>query len=121
MNHCPLKVQKVVQTCFYFIKKIDEIKSILTLNQLPTLVCTCVFSNMDYCNSALLWNKQELDKEIASSSNSAIHLLKKRGNKLNTSTEELLRELHWLPVHKRIVFKVLLLMHKCLLGKHLSY
>ena len=49
--------------------------------------------------------------------NSAIHLLKKRGNKLNTPTEELLRELHWLPIQKRIIFKVLLLVHKCLLGK----
>ena len=111
------QVQKVVQTCFYFIKKIAEIKSFLTFDQLKTLVCTCVFSNMDYCNSLYYGINKSLIKKLQSVQNSAIHLLKKRGNKLNTATEELLRELHWLPVHKRIVFKVLLLVHKCLLGK----
>ena len=43
-----------------------------------------------------------------------IYLLKKRGNITNQSTDEILKELHWLPVKKRIIFKMLLMVHQCL-------
>ena len=33
------------------------------------------------------------------------------------STIEYLNKFHWLPVQKRIVFKILLIVHKCLVGK----
>ena len=45
------QVVKVAQTCFFMIKKIAEIKSFLTYDQLKTLICTATFSNLDYCNA----------------------------------------------------------------------
>ena len=36
-------------------------------------------------------------------------------------TEEILKELHWLPIEQRIVFKINLLTYKCLNGDALEY
>ena len=111
------QVQKVVQTCFFLIKKMAEIKSFLTYDELKTLICTWIFSTMDYCNSLYYGINKSLIKKLQSVQNSAIYLLKKRGNKSDKSTDEMLKDLHWLPVNKRIIFKMLLLVHKCLLGE----
>ena len=54
--------------------------------------------------------------KLQSVQNSAVHLIRKKENLQHLSTEEYLRKLHWLPVKKRILFKVLLLVHKCLNG-----
>ena len=72
---------------------------------------------MDYCNSLYYGINKSLIKKLQSVQNSAIYLLKKRGNKSDKSTDEMLKDLHWLPVNKRIIFKMLLLVHKCLLGE----
>ena len=37
-------------------------------------------------------------------------------NQQDISTKELLRRFHWLPVKKRISFKIVLVVHKCMLG-----
>ena len=37
-------------------------------------------------------------------------------NQQQISTDELLKRFHWLPVQKRISYKILLVVHKCLLG-----
>ena len=108
------QVVKVAQTCFYMIKKIAEIKSFLSYDQLKTLICTATFSNLDYCNALYYGIGAGLIKKLQSVQNSAIYLLKKRGNIINLSTDEILKELHWLPVKKRIIFKMLLMVHQCL-------
>ena len=55
--------------------------------------------------------------KLQSVQNSAVHLIRKRMNQQHVSTSELLKEFHWLPVRKRISFKILLVVHKCLLGR----
>lgn len=41
-----------------------------------------------------------------------VHLILRRG-KCDSSTQ-CLKELHWLPIHQRIAFKILVLTHKCI-------
>ena len=84
------QVQKVVQTCIFLIKKIAEIKSFLTYDELKTLICTWIFSTMDYCNSLYYGINKSLIKKLQSVQNSAIYLLKKRGNISDKSTDEML-------------------------------
>ena len=64
-----------------------------------------------YCVNACLL------KKLQSVQNSAIHLIRKRENNQGVSSDEYLKRFHWLPVNKRIAFKILLLMHNCLMGK----
>ena len=56
-------------------------------------------------------------KKLQSVQNSAMHIIRKRTNQHHLSTTELFRKYHWLPVRQRIVFKMMLIVHKCLLGR----
>ena len=45
------QVHKVIKSCYCTIKDISLIKGFLSENQLKQLVCSCIFSLLDYCNS----------------------------------------------------------------------
>ena len=110
------QVQKVVKSGICVIKKIAEIKSFLTKEQLETVVCAGILSRLDYCNILYHGITEARLRKLQSVQNSAVHLIKKRMNQQEISTMDLMKKLHWLPVKKRISFKILLIVHKCLMG-----
>jgi len=111
------QVKRVVKSCICIIKKIAEIKSFLSPEQLKTVVCASVLSKLDYCNALYFGITKARMKKLQSVQNSAVQLIRKKINKQEVSTAELLKEFHWLPVKKRVSFKLMLIVHKCLLGK----
>ena len=78
-------------------------------------MCAGVLSRLDYCNMLYFGITEARLRKLQSVQNSAAHLIKKRTNQ-QISTTDLLKQLHWLPVKKRIAYKILLIVHKCLLG-----
>ena len=110
------QITQVVKSCILTIKKLAKIKSFLSYQQLRTLVSTCIFSKIDYCNSLYIGINAALIKKLQSVQNSAVQLIRKRQNQTHLSTREYLKKFHWLPVKERIVFKLLLLVHKCMIG-----
>ena len=106
-----------MKACICIIKKIAEIKSFLTEEQLKTVVCASVLSILDYCNALYYGITEARLKKLQSVQNSAVHLIRKKMNRQDVSTVELLKKFHWLPVKKRITYKILLIVHKCLLGE----
>ena len=108
------QVSSVAKQCFGMIRKISKIKSFLSYNQLSTTVCACILSRIDYCNSLYYGVSSELMSKLQSVQNSAIRLLKKKSGQSNLSTDYFLRKHHWLPVKDRMIFKICLLVHKCL-------
>ena len=111
------QVTKVVQSCFCTIKKLSKIKSFLSNEHLRTLVSACILSKLDYCNSLYYGINSSIVNKLQSVQNSAVHLIKSRENKQHLSTDAYLQKFHWLPVKERIIFKLMLLVHKCLTGK----
>ena len=111
------QVRSVVKSSIGMVKKIAEIKSFVTEEELLTVVCACILSKIDYCNAVYYGITQDLLKKLQSVQNSAMHLIRKRTNQQDIPTSELFRKYHWLPVKKRIVYKMMLIVHKCLLGK----
>ena len=109
------QVTQVVKSCFNIIRKLSKMKSFLTQDQLRTLVSACVFSKLDYCNALYYGISAKPLKKLRSVQNSAVYLLRKKEN-CNISIEEYLRKYHWLPIKERIIFKILLIVHKCLNG-----
>ena len=109
------QVQRVTKSSICVIRKIAGIKSFLTKEQLETVVCAGVLSRLDYCNMLYFGITEARLRKLQSVQNSAVHLIKKRTNQ-QISTTDLLKQLHWLPVKKRIAYKILLIVHKCLLG-----
>ena len=92
------------------IRSIGRIRKYLTKENLKLLVNALVISRLDYCNSILYGlPKQELDK-LQRIQNTAARLI--TGTKHYEHIKPALRELHWLPIESRIIFKLLLITFK---------
>ena len=91
-----------------------RIRKYITKENLKLLVNALVISRLDCCDSILYGlHKQELDK-LQRIQNTAARLI--TGTKRYELIKPALRELHWLPVESRIIFKVLLITFKIIHG-----
>ena len=88
------------------------IRSLIPKEATEQLMHSLVSSRLDYCN-ALLYNlpAYQLQKRIQNIAARVVTLTPTRMH-----ITPVLKALHWLPVSKRIVFKVLLLAYKCVKG-----
>ena len=73
-----------------------------------------VSSRIDYCNSILAGVSGQLLQRLQSVQNAAAHLVTRarRSDRMMPN----LRQLHWLPIRQRIIFKTAVLVYKCLHG-----
>ncbi len=110
------QITNILKSCFIIIRKLSKIKSFLSYNQLCTIICSCIFSNLDYCNSLYYGINSQLLNKLQSVQNSAVCLLRKKNGHANLPINYYLQKHHWLPVRERILFKICLLVHKCLQG-----
>ena len=110
------QIQQVVTACFNTIKLLSRIKHFLTLEELQLLVCALILSKIDYCNLLYYGLSAKNIAKLQRVQNSAARLACKINGYDKVSSEELFRKLHWLRVRERIVFKVLVTVHKCLSG-----
>ena len=96
------------------IRSIGRIRKYITKENLKLLVNALVISRLDYCNSILYGlPKQDLDK-LQRIQNTAARLI--TGTKRYEHIKPALRELHWLPVESRIIFKISLITFKIIHG-----
>ena len=109
------QICKVVKACFIIIRKLSKIKDYLTFEQLQTAVSALIFSRLDYCNSLCFGIHAELLNKLQYVQNSVARLVRRK-NHFRGSTFENIRKCHWLRIRERIVFKVCLMVHKCLHG-----
>ena len=110
------QVNKVVSSCFNTLQLLSRIKAFLNMNQLKTLVSSLVFSKLDYCNSLYYGLDSQTTKKLLSVQKSAARLVYKINKYDHVPTDKLFNELHWLRAKERIVFTLLLLVHKCVIG-----
>ena len=83
------------------------------------MVHSLTSSRLDYCNSLLFGMGAERIKRPQYIKNAAARLVS--GTRKFDRITPVLRNLHWLPVAKRIAYKVVMLVHKCLNGRAPSY
>ena len=106
------QITKVVKSCFSIIRKLSSISFYLSQDDLKTLVCAYVFSQIDYCNSLYFGLNSSLFKKLQHVQNCAARLVMKRGTR--KPLDDLFFQFHWLKVRERIEYKLLLTVHKCL-------
>ena len=114
-----LHVNKLCQTASYALRAIGQIRKYLDRSSAEKLVHAFVTSRLDYCNSLLYGLPDKLINKLQRIQNSAARLI--TGAKKRDHISHVLRELHWLPIKKRIIFKVLLLVYKSLNGSGPNY
>ena len=104
------------QTAMLNIQCIKNIRYLLTQDATETLVLGTVISHLDYCNS-ILTNLPEVDiARMQCIQNIAARMVVLNyGAMKDNNSRSILEKLHWLPICRRIQYKVLTLVHKCLL------
>jgi len=104
----------VPYSCFLQIRQLWKIRRSLSVENAKTLVHALMVSRIDYCNSILYRVAAVHLHPLQSVLNAAARLILKLHKFDRVSISATIRnELHWLPVHRRIVYKLCLLVFKC--------
>ena len=103
-----------VSSCMFFIRSIARIRKYLTLEAAKLLMHAYVISRLDYANSLLVGVSKGLIEKLQRVQNYAARVI--LSGCFHDSSDDLLNRLHWLPVHKRIVFKIATFIYKSLTG-----
>ena len=112
-------VQAKVRAAYFHLRRIASIREYITQDQAEILVHAFITSRLDYCNSILYGVNSYLLDKLQHVQNAAARLIT-RTRKYDHITP-VLRNLHWLPIRKRIDFKILLLVFKALQQKAPKY
>ena len=108
------QVNSIVSHCYKLIGDIARIRDLLSDKDTVSLMHAIVSSRLDYCNSLFYGIDKKLISKLQKVQNAAVRLISKR--RKYESVRDVLKELHWLPVQQRIIFKILLLTFKILNG-----
>jgi hypothetical protein len=113
-KHMDMTMQcATVSRCMYFhIRRISKIRCHLDQVAVARAIQATVVSRLDYCNALLAGTtKSNLDR-LQRAQNSAARVLTRTNRQEHISP--VLESLHWLPVHQRVTFKILVLVYKLL-------
>ena len=104
----------IVSHCYKILKDIGRIKKNLQRAHIENLVHAVIASRLDYCNSLLMnISKVNLSK-LQKLQNAAARLV--LGKRRKESGSDAPRELHWLNVDARMIFKTILIVYKVIRG-----
>ena len=112
-------VDYICRSGFFQLWQLRAIWSSLTVDCLMTLLHAFISSLLDYCSGLLFGVSNALSKRFQSVQNAAVRLVSDARKFDHISP--VFRSLHWLPVSKRITYKLAMLVHKCLNGLMPSY
>lgn len=108
------QVCNLKKTCFLTLRKIAKIRNLLTQDNLKTIVNSLVVSCLDYCNALYYGIGQKLQIQLQQIQNAASKIV--MGKYKYNHMDDDLNHLHWLPIKKRVIFKIALLVYKSLTG-----
>ena len=111
--------ESVTRKAYCALENIGKIRKDLTRSAAEILVNACVTSVMDYANSASLGVQQVHTNSLQRLQNMAALIICRCGPRDHFTP--LRKELHWLPIEARPVFKILCSTYKAIHGNQLDY
>ena len=112
-------VSAVVSSCFFHIKDLSRVRKFVPTSVAITLANALVSSKLDYCNSLFYSYTQKQIRRLQVVQNTLCRIVTRSSR--YTSVTPLRKELHWLPVQSRIIFKTNLITYKALVDKRPTY
>ena len=103
-------VNEVVSSSYFHIRTIGKMKAYMSKDDLESYVHSIISSKLDYCNVVLYGINKSVVNKLQKLQNAAARLIFKLPK--HCSVTEKIRELHWLRVEERIVYKILLFVYK---------
>jgi len=113
------QVNSVCSSAFFHLRNISAIRKCLDKESTVTLVHALVTARLDTCNSLLYGVPVLMLKKLQRVQNFAARII--CGIRKTEHITPSLKSLHWLPIDKRIQFKILLIVFKCLNGQSPNY
>ena len=107
-------VSKGIKSANYHLRNIGKIRKFLNTDTTKSAIVSLVTSRLDYCNGLLCGITDEMLCRLQKVQNNAARVVS--GSKKYDHITPVLKDLHWLPIRKRIEFKILLLTFKCMQG-----
>uniref|UniRef100_A0A8C5QHC0 Ro60, Y RNA binding protein n=1 Tax=Leptobrachium leishanense TaxID=445787 RepID=A0A8C5QHC0_9ANUR len=105
-------IQSLSSSCRYQLRNISRIRPFLTAVTTKQLIHALVISRLDYCNNLLSGLPLSCLSPLQSILNASARLIHLTCR--SVSAAPLCESLHWLPIHCRIKFKILILTYKTL-------
>ena len=112
-------ISHTVRSAQFHMRNIGKIRKYLTRNSTEQIIHSFVTSRLDMGNSLLFGLPQEQLSRFQRIQNAAARLVTL--TKMSTHITPILKDLHWLPISYRIIYKLLLLVYKALNGKAPPY
>ena len=112
-------IKKVTQSCYFQLKNIGTIRDLIDKDIAHMLVHSFVTSRLDYCNCLYAGVPYYLLERLQKIQNKTARLVLRKGCKHDS--REFLRLLNWLPVQKRVDFKIAYLVFQSLKNLSPSY
>jgi len=103
-------VSKTASACFYHIRRLRQIRHLVSREVLTQLVTSLVLSRLDYCNAVLAGLPASTLAPLQRAQNAAARLALGLDRRSHITTA--LQKLHWLPVKYRVTFKIATIMHQ---------
>ena len=107
-------INMTVRNCYFHLRRLQACKPYIPRDNLPILVHAFITSRLDFCNSVLFGLPSSTLAKLQKVQNAAARFI--TGAKRFDSASQQLRRLHWLPIHARILFKVILFSYS-IIGK----
>ena len=104
----------ICKLSFAFLRSLHRIRSYLPLSCVLSLANAFIFSRIDYCNSVMSFCTNRTVGRLQRVQNCLIRLVNHLPRR--TPTSRAIRNIGWLRVNDRIVFKICCLVHKCIYG-----
>ena len=114
------QTSQIVTSSMWHLKNISKIARMLSQSDLEKLVNAFVCSKLDYCNGLLFGIKISNLNKLQAVQNKAARIVLKLPYQA-TVTDKMLFDLHWLKVNERIIFKLLLTVHKYFVNRIPDY
>ncbi|KAK2175289.1 hypothetical protein NP493_736g01024 [Ridgeia piscesae] len=108
------QVANVCRSAYYHLSRIAKIRDSISTTVCKSLIHGLVASRLDYGNAILHGISDRHMHRLEMVQRSAARIVRqiRRGDRQSMTT--ILRQLHWLPVRKRIDFKLLVLVHRAI-------
>ncbi len=108
------QVSAIVRSGFFHLRQLAKVKSLLAQQHFEAVIHAFITSRLDYCNALYFGVSQSSLVRLQLVQNAAARLL--TGTRKTEHITPILASLHWLPVHFRVHFKILLFVFKSLNG-----
>ena len=100
------------KSAYFQVRRISSIRQYLTYDAIKTLTQSIVISRLDHCNSVCIGLPVKSIHRLQLSQNAAARVVKRTPTREHMTP--VLRDLHWLPIIKRVQFKILIFLFKSL-------